>query len=52
LKRRKIQPVPVRANGLFAKADFTIDLAAGTVTCPNHVTVTIRRGTSHDFGGF
>ncbi len=34
----KTQP-PVAASGLFAKDRFVIDLDAGTVTCPNSVTV-------------
>jgi hypothetical protein len=43
----KTQP-PVGVGGLFAKDRFTIDLDAGTVTCPNDVTVTIRRGATGD----
>lgn len=43
----KTQP-PVAANGLFSKDRFVIDLDAGTVTCPNEVTVTIRRGANSD----
>jgi Transposase DDE domain/Transposase domain (DUF772) len=39
----KTQPVPARPNGLFTKAVFAIDLEAATVTCPNQVTVIIRR---------
>lgn len=34
---------PVNRNGRFSKAKFNIDLDADTVTCPNNVTVTIRR---------
>ena len=45
--RCKTQP-PVAVGGLFAKDRFTIDLDAGTVTCPNKVTVTIRRGRNGD----
>jgi Transposase DDE domain/Transposase domain (DUF772) len=37
----KVQPPPA-LGGRFAKDRFAIDLAAGTVTCPNAVTVTIR----------
>ena len=37
----KVQP-PTAPGGRFAKDCFTIDLAAGTVTCPNAVTVAIR----------
>jgi Transposase DDE domain/Transposase domain (DUF772) len=37
----KVQP-PTAPGGRLAKDRFTIDLAAGTVTCPNAVTVTIR----------
>jgi hypothetical protein len=43
----KTQP-PVGVGGLFAKDRFTIDLDAGTVTCPNDVTVTIRRSANGD----
>jgi hypothetical protein len=43
----KTQP-PVAASGLFAKDRFDIDLDAGTVTCPNSVTVTIRWGANGD----
>ena len=32
------------AGGLFTKDRLGIDLGAGTVTCPNNVTVNIRRG--------
>ena len=35
---------PSAAGGLFTKDRFDIDLRAGTVTCPNNVTVNIRRG--------
>jgi hypothetical protein len=34
--------VPTAPGGRFAKDQFRIDLAAGTVTCPARVTVTIR----------
>ena len=37
----KVQP-PTAPDGRFAKDRFTIDLDAGTVTCPNAVTVAIR----------
>ena len=37
----KVQP-PAAPGGRFAKDRFTIDLDAGTVTCPNAVTVAIR----------
>ena len=40
--RTKVPPVR-NANG-FSKDQFSIDLAAGTVTCPAHHTVTIRNG--------
>jgi hypothetical protein len=33
---------PTAAGGLFTKDSFDIDLGAGTVTCPNNVTVAIR----------
>ncbi len=44
----KTQP-PTAAGGLFAKDRFNIDLDDDTVTCPNGVTATIRRG--RDGGG-
>jgi hypothetical protein len=40
--RTKVPPVR-NANG-YSKDQFTIDLQAGTVTCPAHHTVTIREG--------
>ena len=40
--RCKTQP-PTAPQGRFSKDRFRIDLAAGTVTCPNDVTVPIRR---------
>ncbi len=43
----KTQP-PVAAGGLFAKDRFDVDLDADTVTCPNSVTVTIRRDRHGD----
>lgn len=39
----KTQPVSPRANGLFTKDRFVIDLETDTVTCPNNVTVHIGR---------
>jgi len=39
--KTKVQP-PVAPGGRFAKDRFGIDLAAGTVTCPAAVTLTIR----------
>lgn len=36
--KTKVQP-PVAPTGRFSKDEFDIDLAAGTVTCPNGVTV-------------
>lgn len=41
----KVQP-PTAPGGRFAKDRFTIDLAAGTVACPNAVTVAIRPATA------
>ncbi len=41
----KVQP-PTAPGGRFAKDRFTIDLAAGTVSCPNAVTVAIRPATA------
>ena len=46
--RTKVPPVR-NANG-YSKDQFSIDLAAGTVTCPAHHTVAIRarpRATAH-----
>ena len=37
----KVQPPPA-LGGRFAKDRFHIDLAAGTVTCPRHISVPIR----------
>jgi DDE family transposase/transposase-like protein DUF772 len=49
----KVQPPPA-LGGRFAKDRFAIDLVAGTVTCPNAVTVTIHPaktgGGTADFG--
>ncbi len=38
----KVQP-PVNRNSLFAKDRFFVDLEALTVTCPNGITVDLRR---------
>ena len=43
--RTKVPPVR-NANG-YSKDRFSIDLAAGTVTCPAHHTVAIRDGRRH-----
>jgi Transposase DDE domain len=48
--RAKVPPVR-NANG-YSKDQFTIDLAAGTVTCPAHHTVTIRAGLRHRVARF
>lgn len=48
--RTKVPPVR-NANG-FSKDRFTIDLAAGTVTCPAHHTVSIRAGLRHRVARF
>jgi hypothetical protein len=45
--RCKTQP-PTAAGGLFAKDRFYINLDNDTVTCPNKVTVKIRRGDGGD----
>jgi len=37
----KVQP-PTAPGGRFVKDRFTIDLAAGTITCPGRITATIR----------
>lgn len=39
----KTQSIPRRANGLFTKDHFVVDLDSDTVSCPNQITVTIRR---------
>jgi Transposase DDE domain/Transposase domain (DUF772) len=46
--KTKVQPPPGQ-GGRFAKDLFTVDLEAGTVTCPNGVTETIR--PAKDGGG-
>ena len=46
--RCKTQPPAPRPGGLFTKDRFTIDLDDDTVTCPNDVTVTIRRDRDGD----
>ncbi len=43
---------PVRNAHGYSKDQFTIDLAAGTVTCPAHHTVAIRDGLRHRFARF
>ena len=48
--RTKVPPVR-NANG-FSKDRFTIDLAAGTVTCPAHHSVAIRAGLRHRVARF
>ena len=47
-----IKPPPLRAavEGGFTLDDFTIDLTAGTVTCPEDITVTISPSRSARFG--
>jgi IS5 family transposase len=47
-----IKPIPLTAKipGGFTIDDFTIDTTAGTVTCPNHLTVSITRTGSAIFG--
>ena len=45
--RCKTQP-PTAPGGLFAKDRFAINLNDGTVTCPNKVTVRVRRGGDGD----
>lgn len=43
----KTQPPPA-AGGMFSKDQFEVDLDAGTVTCPNAVTVAIGRDSHGD----
>ena len=45
----RTQPPSPRTGGLFTKDRFNVDLGDDTVTCPNQVTVGIRRG--RDRGG-
>ena len=45
--RCKTQP-PTAAGGMLTKDRFAIDLQAGTVTCPNGATATIRRDKHGD----
>ena len=40
----RTQPPAPPKGGLFSKDHFTVDLNRDAVTCPNKVTVTIRRG--------
>jgi hypothetical protein len=44
--KTKVQPANA-PGGKFTKDQFTIDLAAGTVTCPNEVTAAIRPISEH-----
>lgn len=44
----KTQPPSPPPGGLFAKDRFDVNLAEGTVTCPNSETVAIRRGRDGD----
>ena len=44
-------PAVRNANG-YSKDQFTIDVAAGTFTCPAHHTVTIRAGLRHRVARF
>ena len=44
--KTKVQP-PNAPAGTFTKDQFTIDLDAGTVTCPNQVTTAIRPINEH-----
>ena len=44
--KTKVQP-PNAPAGTFTKDQFSIDLGAGTVTCPNEVTIAIRAINEH-----
>jgi len=46
----KPQPLPPAVPGGFTLDDFTIDLAARTVTCPEDITVTITPSGTARFG--
>lgn len=45
-----VSPLAVPANPDLAKTAFTIDLAAGTVTCPHGQTTSHQRSSHDDFG--
>jgi hypothetical protein len=45
--KTKVQP-PVAPGGKFTKDRFAIGLTAGTVTCPNQISILIRTITGHD----
>jgi hypothetical protein len=45
-----VSPLAVPANPDLAKTAFTIDLTAGTVTCPHGQTTTYQRPSHDDFG--
>ncbi|APR77372.1 Mobile element protein [Minicystis rosea] len=45
----RCKPFPLRNGALFSKADFTIDLDAGTVRCPNDVVVPFALGQTLHF---
>ena len=46
--RCRTQPPAPLPGGLFGKDQFNVDLEADVVTCPNHVSVSIRRGEHGD----
>lgn len=46
----KPQPLQPAVPGGFTLDDFTFDLEAGTVTCPEEITVTINKSGSARFG--
>jgi len=43
------KPLPLRNGGRFTKSDFELDLARGTVSCPNGVVRPIRLGKTVRF---
>jgi hypothetical protein len=45
------KPFPLRNGELFSKGDFTIDLEAGTVCCPNDVVKPFELGQAVHFPG-
>lgn len=43
------KPFPLRNGELYSKADFDLDLEAGTIRCPNAVTVPLQLGRTAHF---
>jgi hypothetical protein len=47
--RVRCKPFPLRNGALYSKADFTLDLDAGTVRCPNDVVMPVELGHTVHF---